>query len=51
MSLLGNIGASVVLKVSRRLIRDNKMKREGRAEVFKLWKAGVSYEEAKRKLR
>ena len=45
------IGARLVERLAARLIRDRKMKRQGREEVFKLWRSGMSYEQARKELR
>lgn len=62
MAFFERLGARVVIgtgeKIIRRLARDAKMKRKGRAqgrsqgrdEVFKLWRSGMSYAQAKKEL-
>jgi hypothetical protein len=58
MAFLERLTSRVIIdtvgKVGRRLARDAKYRKKGRAEgrddVFKLWRSGMTYEQARRKL-
>ena len=45
------IGARVVERLAARLIREGKLKRKTQDEVFRLWRSGMSYEQARKELR
>jgi hypothetical protein len=44
------VGARLIERWAARRARDAKNRNKGREDVFKLWRSGMTYEQARRKL-